>query len=109
MPLASLIVFAMLLGTPLDRATQPSPTSKADTPAASLTQPNALPTQSLQLGKPASEVDSNSANVCYKIRAYIFKRDDDQAPVLVRSTTCGPRAPHVHDATLPNAKIVPLQ
>ncbi len=50
---------------------------------------------------------SQSDDVCYRIRAYIFKRDDDHAPEFVRSTTCGPRKPHTKDATWPDAKLVP--
>ncbi|MFZ0913423.1 MAG: hypothetical protein WBQ76_03310 [Candidatus Korobacteraceae bacterium] len=45
--------------------------------------------------------------ICYKIRAYIFKRDDDHAPQLVRSTTCGPGQPRAKDAVWPKARIVP--
>jgi hypothetical protein len=45
--------------------------------------------------------------ICYKIRAYIFKRDDDHAPRFVRSTTCGPDQPHAKDAVWPKAQIVP--
>lgn len=45
--------------------------------------------------------------ICYKIRAYIFKRDDDHAPQFVRSTTCGPSQPRSKDAVWPKAKLVP--
>jgi hypothetical protein len=45
--------------------------------------------------------------ICYKIRAYIFKRDDDHAPRFVRSATCGPRQPQAKDAVWPKARIVP--
>jgi len=48
-----------------------------------------------------------SGDICYKIRAYIFKRDDDHAPEFVRSTTCGPRIPHEKNAAWPKAKLVP--
>ena len=48
-----------------------------------------------------------SDDVCYKIRAYIFRRDDDHAPQFVRSTTCGPRKPHTKDAAWPKARVVP--
>jgi len=48
-----------------------------------------------------------SDDVCYKIRAYIFKRDDDHAPQFVRSTTCGPRRPHTKNIAGPKAKLVP--
>jgi hypothetical protein len=52
---------------------------------------------------------SPSDDVCYKIRAYIFKRDDDHAPELVGSTTCGPRKAHTKDAAWPKAKLVPAK
>jgi hypothetical protein len=45
--------------------------------------------------------------ICYKIRAYIFRRDDDHAPQLVRSTTCGPGQPRAKDAVWPKARMVP--
>ena len=50
-----------------------------------------------------------SDDVCYRIRAYIFKRDDDHAPEFVRSTTCGPRTPHAKNAKWPAAKLVPAK
>lgn len=34
-----------------------------------------------------------NADICYKIRAYIFKRDDDHAPRMVGSTTCPSQRP----------------
>jgi hypothetical protein len=48
-----------------------------------------------------------SEEICYKIRAYIFRRDDDHAPQFVRSTTCGPGQPRAKDAVWPKARIVP--
>src|ERR1700687_757179 len=45
--------------------------------------------------------------ICYKIRAYIFKRDDDHAPQFVRSTTCGPSQPRSKDAVWSKAKLFP--
>ncbi|MGA3315019.1 MAG: hypothetical protein ABSC64_01125 [Candidatus Korobacteraceae bacterium] len=45
--------------------------------------------------------------ICYRIRAYIFKRDDDHAPQFVRSTTCGPGQPRAKDAVWPKARMVP--
>ncbi|MGZ4813566.1 MAG: hypothetical protein ACXVZI_12420 [Terriglobales bacterium] len=45
--------------------------------------------------------------ICYKIRAYIFRRDDDHAPQFVRSTTCGPGQPRAKDAVWPKARLVP--
>jgi hypothetical protein len=45
--------------------------------------------------------------ICYKIRAYIFKRDDDHAPELAGSTTCGPRQPRAKEVVWPKARVVP--
>jgi hypothetical protein len=45
--------------------------------------------------------------ICYKIRAYIFRRDDDHAPQLLRSTTCGPGQPHAKNIVWPKARMVP--
>jgi hypothetical protein len=55
----------------------------------------------------SSELASGSDNICYKIRAYIFKRDDDHAPVLKGSTTCGPRQPRARDVGAPKVRLVP--
>jgi hypothetical protein len=54
----------------------------------------------MQLGK-------DNDDICYKIRAYIFKRDDDHAPQYVGSTTCGPRQPRAKNAEWPKARLVP--
>jgi hypothetical protein len=48
-------------------------------------------------------------DICYRIRAYIFQRDDDHAPKLVGSTTCGPLQPHTRDATWPPAHFESLK
>lgn len=68
------------------------------------------PSQSFQI-MPTSPRDDGAflppSDICYKIRAYIFKRDDDHAPEMVRSTTCGPRVPHTKNITGPPAKLVP--
>jgi hypothetical protein len=53
-----------------------------------------------------ARADANEG-ICYKIRAYIFKRDDDHAPQFVRSTTCGPGQPRAKDAVWPKARMVP--
>jgi hypothetical protein len=56
-----------------------------------------------------NDIARASANegICYKIRAYIFRRDDDHAPQFVRSTTCGPGQPRAKDAVWPKARMVP--
>jgi hypothetical protein len=48
-------------------------------------------------------------DICYRIRAYIFKRDDDHAPKFVGSTTCGPRQPRARSAVAPKAHFEPLK
>ncbi|HKD84096.1 MAG TPA: hypothetical protein VKB58_05065 [Terriglobales bacterium] len=63
--------------------------------------------QAQPAGQQGDLVLSPSDDVCYRIRAYIFKRDDDHAPEFVRSTTCGPRRPHEKNAAWPKAKLVP--
>jgi hypothetical protein len=50
---------------------------------------------------------ADNDDICYKIRAYIFKRDDDHVPLYVRSTTCGPRQPRQKNAVWPKARLVP--
>jgi len=65
--------------------------------------------QNFRLGQPQSFEMGPDDDICYRIRAYIFKRDDDHAPELVRSTTCGPRKPHTKDATWPDAKLMPAR
>ena len=57
---------------------------------------------------PASESTlSSSDHVCYKIRAYIFKRDDDHAPEYVGSTTCGTGKLRLKGTSSPKARVVP--
>jgi hypothetical protein len=53
--------------------------------------------------------DTGTDRTCYKIRAYIFKRDDDHAPELVGSTTCGPRQAHKKNIVWPKARLVPVK
>lgn len=48
-------------------------------------------------------------DICYRIRAYIFKRDDDHPPKLVGSTTCGPRQPRARNAVTPEAHFEQLK
>jgi hypothetical protein len=88
---------------------QPAEPSAVVATAENFAPQNGAP-QSFELA-PADTPDdialSPSDDVCYKIRAYIFKRDDDHAPELVGSTTCGPRKAQAKDAAWPKAKLVP--
>ena len=76
--------------------------------AAILNGPVPEPPPRLLAGTPASS-DSlaapDSDNICYRIRAYLFKRDDDHPPQLVGSTTCGPRQPRARNAQWPKARL----
>lgn len=115
MSLTSLLLLSMIMAAPSDRTVQPVQSREA-VPAIVATQ-NApilpegnFPSPSTQLTSQAPGRDSSQAmsnDICYKIRAYIFRRDDDHAPELVRSTTCGPRPPHTKAADWPKAKLVP--
>jgi hypothetical protein len=109
MPLASLLLFAMVLSAPLDQVqpVQPAVTGQSRYFAGDH---GALPAQNFQLSpsEPIGDrAQTPSDDVCYKIRVYIFKRDDDHAPEFVRSTTCGPARPQTKDAVWPKARVVP--
>ena len=111
MPLAGFLLLSMVLSAPADRAAPPAGSSAMTASAENFSPQNGAP-QSFEL-TPTETPDKNalspSDDVCYKIRAYIFKRDDDHAPELVGSTTCGPRKAHTKDAAWPKAKLVPAK
>jgi len=115
MPLAAFLLLSLVLSAAADRAAppaQPAEPSAMVAAAENLPPLNESTLQSFQL-TPAETRDDNalspSDDVCYKIRAYIFKRDDDHAPEFVRSTTCGPRKAREKDAAWPKAKLVPAK
>lgn len=102
----------ILLASALGYATQPPATSDSSVASPNLAGLNLpMATVSGQLALTGSPNDLARAGegegICYKIRAYIFKRDDDHAPQFVRSTTCGPRQPQAKDAVWPKARMVP--
>lgn len=103
MPLFGFLLLSMALSAAADRAAQPAEPSAMVTSFENFDSLNQSG-QSFQL-TPAETPD----DVCYKIRAYIFKRDDDHAPELVGSTTCGPRKAQEKDAAWPKAKLVPAK
>ncbi len=112
MTLASLLLLSMIMGAPLDRTAQPAQTPGAAPAVLAVQNAPVLPENgfapqvtSQEPGRDPAQAMSN--DICYKIRAYIFKRDDDHAPEFVRSTTCGPRQPHTKAAVWPKAKLVP--
>jgi hypothetical protein len=114
MPLTRFLILCVILVVPVGLIAQTShPVSSGPLIATVENMPSAdgsATTQSFQI-TPVSPRDDAAAlppgDVCYKIRAYIFKRDDDHAPEMVRSTTCGPRIPHQKNIDGPNAKLVP--
>jgi hypothetical protein len=109
MPLASVLLFSMVLSAPV-ALLQPTPPVGAETTNYFANDAGAIPAQSFQLSpstKPDDIAVTPSDNVCYKIRAYIFKQDDDRPPEFVRSTTCGPNKQHTKDAIWPKARVVP--
>jgi hypothetical protein len=107
----------VLLATALGHAVQPPATSDAPMVAANFAAPGAQPgmTDEQQLPMAVAEtpngfnLGAGDEGICYKIRAYIFKRDDDHAPQFVKSTTCGPRQAHAKNALWPKAGIVPAK
>jgi len=56
-----------------------------------------------------ADLASESDGICYKIRAFIFKLDDDRPPEYTGSTTCVPRQSHVKNAVWPKARLVPSE
>lgn len=118
MPFTSLLLLAMVLPAPPDRPAQPPAVVAPVASVAALangtpiTNVSGAPPQSFQLTPSEPQRDAGIVtpdNVCYKIRAYIFKRDDDHAPEFVRSTTCGPSEPHAKGVALPKARIIPAK
>ena len=105
----SLLIFSILLFSVTAIAGTRSSNAQDTTPVLLADNASGESTQNFLLSQPQSfEIDAND-DICYRIRAYIFKRDDDHAPELVRSTTCGPRRPHTKNAKWPEAKLVPAQ
>ncbi len=104
----------ILLAAALGHASQPPATPDSyvvGSNFADLNSPMATASERLPLMATESSHDLARAGadegICYKIRAYIFKRDDDHAPQFVRSTTCGPGQPRAKDAVWPKGRIVP--
>jgi hypothetical protein len=108
MPFASLLLLAMVLPAAPDRTAQLAPSVNSADSAFFVNA--AAPPQDFKLtpGPPATHTaKAPSDDVCYKIRAYIFKRDDDHAPEYVGTTTCGPGSPHAKSVVEPKVKLVP--
>jgi hypothetical protein len=107
----------VLLATALGHAVQPPATPDAPMVTPNFAAPGAQPaiTDEQQLPLAVAEspngynLNGGDDGICYKIRAYIFKPDDDHAPQFVKSTTCGPRQAHAENAVWPKDRIVPAK
>jgi len=104
-------LLAMVLAAPLAAtdAVQPAapsaPTQTADLFSAPLS--SAQPSFTRLNRQDAADLAGGANDTCFKIRAYIFKRDDDHAPELAGTTTCGPSQPRAKDVVWPKARLVP--
>ena len=107
MRIVSLLLFGlMLLAVPVVAAN----TAQPATPTPQTAEVRAAPlvaTQPLLTQESKADFSADGDDICYKIRAYIFKRDDDHAPQLAGTTTCGPRQPRAKDVQWPKARLVP--
>ena len=103
----------ILLAAALGHAIQPASPADQSVPATNLVGPSSPIASSGQLPLAMAKSRNDLApggdgeGICYKIRAYIFKRDDDHAPEYLRSTTCGPGQPRAKNAAWPKAPVVP--
>lgn len=112
MSFPSLLLVSLLWVVPLAAtdAAQPASPSTQQPTAELLAAAPAYWTQP-PLAQLASQMPSDLARqsdgICYKIRAYIFKRDDDHAPELAGTTTCGPSQPRAKEVVWPKARLIP--
>jgi hypothetical protein len=99
-----LLAFALLipLGLFAQNASVPRPAqTERNLMAANSNAAELAPLKAVQGSGEADPGAGSSDDICYRIRAYIFKRDDDHPPKLIGSTTCGPRQPTARNAVSP--------
>jgi len=107
MRIVSLLLFGlMLLAVPVVAANTAQPATPTPQTAEALTPP-LVAAEPLLTRDARADITGDGDDICYKIRAYIFKRDDDHAPQLAGTTTCGPRQPRAKDVQWPKARLVP--
>jgi len=111
--LTSLLLLAMIVPGAPDRS---RPTQPGAVPgfASAASAPwfggRAAPPQFFQMSPWMALADTApDDDICYRIRAYIFRRDDDHAPKMVRSTTCGPGHPRWENVQWPKARVAPAK
>ena len=111
MSLPSLLLLSLLVALPLAATDAAPPVSQAtqlQTPGVFAPPKDATQQPFAQVApQPDRDLAGESDGICYKIRAYIFTRDDDHAPELAGSTTCGPRQPRAKNVAWPKARLVP--
>ncbi len=102
-----LLLLSSLLAAPL-AATDTAQSASLSTQIQTDTLPaQILGAQQLLIPDQTTNFAAEADGICYKIRAYIFKRDDDHAPELTGSTTCGPSQPHAKSVVVPKPRLVP--
>ena len=79
--------------------------SVSSAPVASQPQPAGTPIQVSDFTFQNGSAERD--NICYKMRTYIFERNDGDAPKLVRETTCSPIKPKLNHSRLPKARMIP--
>ena len=112
MGLTSLLLLASLLTAPLAAAdTLQGASSSAQVRAAEDLAAEVATAKDeagqFAFARKGDDIATDADGICYKIRAYIFKRDDDHAPELTGTTTCGPKQPRAKDVVSPGARLVP--
>ncbi len=108
MPGTCLLLLSSLLATPLVATGNP-PLASSEVQVRTTDGLTVLVAgdQPLLTSERPADFAGEADGICYKIRAYIFTRDDDHAPALSKSTTCGPRQPHTKNVMWPKARLVP--
>lgn len=95
--MGALVVLSLLMFAPADQALPQAPSQAGEVRLASVADgppavgphsPAALIDPEVNLDVTSGVPENSADNICYKIRAFIFERDDDHAPKLVRETTC---------------------
>jgi hypothetical protein len=115
---AGLLMLSLLLAAPLDKATHArTPDSATNVRPATLPVGVVVPLMAADAQEPfilkpnpspdtsfAAEED-RQPEICYKIRAFLFKRDDDHFPEFLRETTCGPSQPRMEHSLSPKVHL----